>query len=237
MGGRGKKSSNARRINGDQTNVARRRPFHQYPSWYCSTREMARQQFISSLFVASVAVVSLAACTINVNMPGSAPPSEATSSSVASYDHRDLMFAEMMIPHHEQAVEMSELALENSTNDSVRDLALRIIAGQDPEIEQMQAWLDSSGGAGGHHGGHGMSHMEDMGGMASEAELALLATLQSPEFDALFLELMIDHHEGALDMVRMIRNSTNDEVRALAEEITRVQREEIAEMRSLLDGL
>ena len=82
-----------------------------------------------------------------------------------------------------------------------------------------------------------MGNMDNMGGMASEAELELLRTLSSPEFDGLFLELMIEHHEGALDMVRMIRNSGNDEVRALAEEITRVQREEIAEMRDLLERL
>ena len=198
---------------------------------------MTRQRFIRSLVATTVGVVSLSACTINVNMPGSSSPPEPTTSSVTAYDHRDLMFAEMMIPHHEQALEMSELALQNSTDESVRDLAQRIIAGQDPEIDQMQAWLDASGGAGGHHGGHGMGNMDNMGGMASEAELELLGTLSSPEFDALFLELMIEHHEGALDMVRMITNSGNDEVRALAEEITRVQREEIAEMRDLLERL
>ena len=198
---------------------------------------MARQLLFRSLLVATVAVVTLSACTINVNMPGSSSPSEPTTASVGAFDHRDLMFAEMMIPHHEQALEMSALALENSTNESVRDLAQRIIAGQNPEIEQMQSWLDASGGAGGHHGGGGMGNMDTMGGMASEAELALLATFSSPDFDILFLELMIDHHEGALDMVRMIRNSSNDEVRALAEEITRIQREEIAEMRDLLERL
>ena len=198
---------------------------------------MARQLLFRSLLVATVAVVTLSACTINVNMPGSSSPSEPTTASVGAFDHRDLMFAEMMIPHHEQALEMSALALENSTNESVRDLAQRIIAGQNPEIEQMQSWLDASGGAGGHHGGGGMGNMDTMGGMASEAELALLATFSSPDFDVLFLELMIDHHEGALDMVRMIRNSSNDEVRALAEEITRIQREEIAEMRDLLERL
>jgi uncharacterized protein (DUF305 family) len=198
---------------------------------------MARQRLIRSLVAATVAVVTLSACTINVNMPGSSSPSEPTTSFVGAFDHRDLMFAEMMIPHHEQALEMSELVLENSTNESVRDLAQRIISGQNPEINQMQAWLDANGGAGGHHVGHGMGNMDTMGGMASEAELALLATLSSPDFDVLFLELMIDHHEGAIDMVRMIRNSSNDEVRALAEQITRVQREEIAEMRELLDRL
>lgn len=155
------------------------------------------------------------------------------------------MFAQMMIPHHEQALEMSVLALANSTNTSVRALAQRIYDGQGPEIEQMRSWLDSSPNRG------GMSHqMPDgtmmdnhmmgssaMAGMATTEDLAELASLNSPEFDDLFLQLMIDHHEGALAMVKMIENSSNQEVAALGRDIAAVQRAEIEEMTALLQAL
>jgi uncharacterized protein (DUF305 family) len=176
------------------------------------------------------------ACTINVNLPGTASQENSPAGSSRVFSHQDLMFAEMMIPHHEQAVEMSDLALQISTSNEVRDLATRIKAGQVPEIDQMQAWLDVSGGAGMHHGGQG-GMMDSMGGMATEAELVELASLVSPDFDRTFLQLMIEHHEGALDMVQMISNSTNDEVAALADDIVAVQSAEISEMRELLSRL
>jgi uncharacterized protein (DUF305 family) len=152
------------------------------------------------------------------------------------------MFAQMMIPHHEQALEMSVLALEQSTNASILDLAQRIFDGHGPEIKQMRGWLDSSPNMGGmsHQMPDGAmmdNHMmgsNSMAGMASTEDLAELASLTSPEFDRFFLRLMIDHHDGALAMVRMIENSPNDEVRALAGEIDKVQRAEIAEMTAYL---
>jgi uncharacterized protein (DUF305 family) len=186
---------------------------------------------------------SLGASTINI---GTGPTSQPTSTPQSSeYSQQDLMFAQMMIPHHEQALEMSVLALANSTNVDLRDLAQRIYDGQAPEIEQMRGWLDSSPNRGGmsHRMPDGTmmdNHMmgsDNMAGMASEEELAELKSLSSPEFDDLFLRLMIDHHEGALAMVRMIENSSNEEVRALAQEITVTQRAEIEEMNTLLATL
>jgi uncharacterized protein (DUF305 family) len=159
------------------------------------------------------------------------------SQSASSYTHQDLMFAEMMIPHHEQAVVMSDMALATSANPQVVDLAQRIKDGQGPEIDQMQGWLDAGGGAGQHHGGQAGMMGQDMGGMASDEDLRTLAGRSSPEFDRLFLELMIDHHEGAIIMVRMISNSSHQEVATLAKDIIDVQRAEIAEMRALLEGL
>ncbi len=141
----------------------------------------------------------------------------------------ETMFATMMIPHHQQAIEMSELALANSSNDDVRKLAQQIIDAQAAEIEQMQAWIDGHG----HevHGDHGMA------GMASEEELATLKTLQSPEFDELFLNLMIVHHEGALDMVSMLDGTDKAEAKELAQHIEEVQKAEIALMKQLLQEL
>ena len=162
-------------------------------------------------------------------------PQSDAGSSETSFSAGELMFAQMMIPHHQQAVEMSDLAMANSTNPEILSLAATIKAGQAPEIEQMQGWLDQTPSIRNpgsmDHGGM------MMGGMATAAQMAELAALRSPQFDDLFLRLMIDHHEGALDMVSMIQGSTNPEVRALAADITRVQKEEIAAMHALLRAL
>lgn len=152
-------------------------------------------------------------------------------------DQKDLMFAVMMIPHHEQAVEMSELSLGISDSSELTDLANQIIAGQTPEIELMQGWLDESEQfsemPGIMESMPGMNGM--MGGMATEEEMEDLAELSSPEFEQMFLELMIDHHEGALDMVQMIIDSDNPEVKALADDIVRVQTAEIEQMQRMLE--
>jgi uncharacterized protein (DUF305 family) len=196
-----------------------------------------------SVVLMVAAVFALSSCSLTFKLGPQGAPGGATDSSARSgeFTQNELMFASMMIPHHEQAVEMSELALQRSTDERVLDLANRIAAGQEPEIVIMQAWLDASGdsdwdghmgGAGGNHMGHG-----GMGGMASASELRQLATLDSPEFDALFLELMIEHHDGAIDMVRMISGSKHPEVSALASDIVRVQQEEIAEMENILGSI
>jgi uncharacterized protein (DUF305 family) len=167
---------------------------------------------------------------------------------VGDFTTQELMFAYMMIPHHEQAVDMSDLVLAQSTHPEIRAVALAIKAGQGPEITQMKRWLDSSPSitAPGREPGymdHGDMEHGDMGnamamsGMASPEQMAELARAVSPHADELFLTLMIDHHEGALLMVSMIRDSSNPEVRTLATDITRVQSEEIATMRLLLQEL
>lgn len=170
-------------------------------------------------------------CTINIGVP------EARSSEQGAsvYSANDVMFAQMMMPHHQQAIELSDLALEISESEQVRDLATRIKAGQGPEIEQMSQWLEESGSSSMMEGHDMASH--GMSGMVSDDDFDTLAGLASPDFDVLFLELMIDHHEGALDMVSMIENSANAEAQALAEAITTVQKAEIAEMEDLLAAL
>lgn len=141
----------------------------------------------------------------------------------------EAMFAEMMIPHHQQAIVMSEIALARSDNPEVRELANKIISAQSQEITLMESWVDQMNH--GSHGGHSMS------GMATEEELAQLDSLSSPEFDELFLKLMIAHHEGALDMVQMLDGTTNPDAKKLAEDIVRVQQEEIDLMKQLLQQL
>jgi uncharacterized protein (DUF305 family) len=107
-------------------------------------------------------------------------------------------------------------------------LAEAILGEQDLEMEQMGRWLKEAGAPA------DMGHEMDMGGMLSEAEMRALAAASGAEFDRLFLEGMILHHQGAIEMTSMIERSDNQEVRLLAESIVRSQTEQIELMQELL---
>lgn len=145
----------------------------------------------------------------------------------------EYMFAEMMIPHHQQAVDMSEMALVTSKNAKILDLAKRIKDAQSAEIIQMQSWLgsDDSNQMMGDHMGH------NMGGMMSEEDMATLKSSTGTTFDRLFLEGMIIHHEGALQMATMINDTNNQEVNSFGLNVVKVQTAEIAEMKEILASL
>ena len=141
------------------------------------------------------------------------------------FSAEDLKFAEEMIPHHEQAVLMSDIALTNSTSDEVLALARDIKAAQAPEIEQMSAWK-------GVRPNTHMGHMMD--GMLSDEHIQKLRDSKGTEFDRLFLEGMIMHHEGAIKMAQKVTGSKNKEVATLATAIIEAQEKEIAFMKELI---
>lgn len=151
-----------------------------------------------------------------------------SASDSDEFNSNEIMFAQMMIPHHQQAVEMSELAFTNSTDPEILALAHQIHDAQAPEIEQMKSWLTSSGA------GMVMDHDMPMSGMLDDSEISTLTAAKGRAFDRLFLKGMIGHHEGALDMVSMIENSTNAEVKTLAENIVSSQSAEILLMKEYL---
>lgn len=156
----------------------------------------------------------------------------------AEFGDADVLFAQSMIPHHEQAIEMADMALDPTVGASaaVLDLAGRIKGAQDPEIELMTGWLtawgmplqmDTSDG-------HDMSSMD---GMMSAEEMDALAGSTGAEFDRLWLEMMVRHHEGAIEMADDVKaDSSNAEVIALADAIIAGQQAEIDEMKALLDA-
>ncbi len=155
----------------------------------------------------------------------------------------DVMFTQEMIPHHEQAVEMSDLALDPARGASpeVQDLARRIKAAQSAEIKDMESWLGEWGadtGDGGHmgEGGHGGGHMSESGmGMLSGDQMTALRDATGEAFDRLWLQGMIVHHEGALMMASHIGERGEDaRVGTLSETIKQSQTAEIDEMRKLL---
>lgn len=143
----------------------------------------------------------------------------------SEFSSEDINFAEMMIPHHEQAIVMSEIALTNSSSEEILALAQEIKDAQSPEIELMKSW--TSVGSSAH-----MGHMMD--GMLSESQIQQLRDSEGATFDRLFLEGMIAHHEGAITMAQKVTGSKNREVAALAAAIIEAQEKEIAFMKELV---
>ena len=148
----------------------------------------------------------------------------ATQSN-SEYSSDDIMFAEMMIPHHEQAIEMSEIALLNTSNPEVLQIAQEIKDAQSPEIELMRSWAGVNVSL---HAGHMME------GMLSKGELSDLREATGRDFDVLFLQGMIKHHEGAIAIAQDVATSKNKDVANLSASISAAQVLEIATMKELL---
>lgn len=181
----------------------------------------------------ALAILGLtAACGGSNDSGGSASPSGSDDHNAA-----DISFAQGMIPHHEQAVEMAEMALEKAESDDVKDLATRIKAAQTPEIKKMKGWLedwdasvDSGGGMGGMGGKGGLSE-----GMMSGSEMKKLDAAAGSEFDEMFLTSMLAHHKGAVAMAKVeLAKGKFPDAKKLAQNIVDTQEEEITEIESLL---
>jgi len=165
--------------------------------------------------------------------------SAPTDSVSAEFNSADETFAMEMIAHHEQAIEMSDMLLAKEGVDArVVELAEAIKAAQDPEIDQMLGFLDAWGleMPEDMNGMEGMDHSG--GGMMSDDDMAALGQASGPEASSLFLEQMIQHHQGAIDMAQQqIENGQNPQALELAQKIVDDQTAEIAEMQDLLAQL
>lgn len=185
--------------------------------------------------VALAGAVSLAGCTINVGSSGSNGMMDGgmmgNNVSSSGFSGTDIMFAQMMIPHHQQAVDMSTLAETRTTNPEILALAKQIKDAQAPEIKQMTAWIESSGSS------MDMGHDMGMGGMLTDEQMTALENAQGAAFDKLYLEGMIGHHQGALQMAKMIEKSDNAEAKELAANIIKSQSAEIDKMKQMLAGM
>jgi uncharacterized protein (DUF305 family) len=146
----------------------------------------------------------------------------------SGFSGADIMFAQMMIPHHQQAVLMSNLAIKTSTNNDVLALAQEIKAAQQPEITQMKGWITKAGAS------LDMGHQMGMGGMLTDDEIATLTAAKGSEFDRLFLQGMIAHHQGAIHMAQMVIDSNNAEAAKLGKDIIDSQTKQITYMQKLL---
>jgi uncharacterized protein (DUF305 family) len=159
-------------------------------------------------------------------------PSSAPASS--GHNSQDVMFAQMMIPHHQQALVMAEQAATKASSPQVKKLAAQIEQAQEPEIQKMTGWLKTWGQAvptGGTDMGHG-------DGMMSEQDMKKLGTLSGKEFDEAFLQMMIKHHQGAITMAKTEQASgSSADAKALADSIVTSQSAEITTMQHLLDQM
>ncbi|MEU0061452.1 DUF305 domain-containing protein [Streptomyces sp. NPDC006334] len=146
----------------------------------------------------------------------------------------DVSFAQMMIVHHAQALEMTALAPKQAESAKVKSLAARITAAQGPEIAAMKSWLGKYGKAEAGEGGSAHHHGA-MPGMATEAQMQQLRAADGKAFDKLFLALMITHHEGALTMAVDVKAQGNNiRIEEMADDVVAEQTSEISRMRTML---
>lgn len=191
-----------------------------------------------------MATLLFTGCAQNDSSDGKGDPGQSSSatsspSTSSAFNDTDEMFVTMMIPHHEQAIEMSDMILGKDGIDAqVVDLAQQIKDAQGPEIATMQGWLkdwgvDASGSSmeGMDHGDGGDSG----GGMMSEESMTELESATGAEATRLFLEGMIEHHNGAIEMAQpVIEGGKNADVVELAEQVIDGQSAEITTMKDIL---
>ena len=186
--------------------------------------------------------VVLTACGGGTDRPTGSADAPATSAPATGADAADaanVTFAQQMTAHHQQALEMAELAAERAGSAAVRGLADRISTAQRAEIETMTGWLEDWGAEapmpGSGHGGHDMGDMP--GGMSAE-EMDRLGGLTGTAFDREWLAMMIRHHQGAVEMAETERAEGADpDAVTLAGQVVTDQTAEVAEMQELLGSL
>ena len=188
------------------------------------------KRLCSSTVLALVAAFALTGC-------GS---SDSGGDGGGDFNDADVTFAQSMIPHHEQAVDMAKMAQMHASSPEVKRLADKVEAAQGPEISTMKGWLkdwgkDESGGSmGGMDHGSEDSGMDDMPGMMSDGDMAELDKATGPQFDQMFLTMMIEHHTGAIEMAKTEQSEgKNADAKALAKKIEAAQTAEIADMKKL----
>ncbi len=170
--------------------------------------------------------------------PAATVAEAADAGATTDFNEADVTFAQNMIPHHEQAVEMATIALDpaREASDAVKDLATRVQGAQDPEIQLMTGWL-AAWGQDRAHSMDGMDHssMDGMEGMMSADDMEALERATGAEFDKMWMTMMIEHHRGAIAMANtQASDGQNADAKELAARIVSAQEAEIAEMERLL---
>ncbi|MFE2634706.1 DUF305 domain-containing protein [Streptomyces scopuliridis] len=186
----------------------------------------------------TTAALTLAACGGDNGSPSSAASTSASapaSAAGSAHNAADVSFAQGMIPHHRQAVEMAGLAATRASSAEVKKLAAEIKKAQDPEIKTLSGWLTSwdaqvpSQGSMDHTG-------HSMPGMMGDSDMSTLEKASGPAFDTAFLKLMVKHHEGAVEMARTEKSDGADQsAKDMADAIITSQSAEITRMNTLLD--
>jgi uncharacterized protein (DUF305 family) len=182
--------------------------------------------------IALAAALMLTGCATDDTgtTPEASSSASAEDTATAPINDADEMFVQMMRPHHEQAIEMSDMILaKTGISDEITALATEIKAAQVPEIEQLSAWADEWG----IEEMSGMDH--SMNGMMSDSDMQKLDAAEGTEAEQLFLTQMIEHHTGAIEMAQTeIDDGENPDATGMAEGIVTTQEDEISRMRALV---
>ncbi|MDT5331332.1 MAG: hypothetical protein QOF31_2629 [Mycobacterium sp.] len=168
----------------------------------------------------------------------SATASPTAPAAAEAHNDADVMFAQQMIPHHTQAIEMSDTLLAKQGIDPrVTELANQIKAAQGPEIQQMQGWMTQWGTPSmPPMSGHG--DMPGMSGIMSEQDMTALKDAQGVDAGKLFLTQMITHHKGAITMAQSeIKDGRYPPAVEMARAIVTTQQQEIDTMNGILGSL
>jgi uncharacterized protein (DUF305 family) len=203
------------------------------------TRSLTRRTALAA--AAAVAALVLAACGGNDNT-GGADTSPGTAASVSApagkHNQADVTFAQGMIPHHRQAIAMADMAETRASSSDVKSLASQIKKAQDPEIKTMSGWLRAWGETV-PEGMDGMDHGDasSMPGMMSDQRMDDMRGASGKAFDTMFLTMMIQHHEGAVEMAETEKKQgAYGPAKELADDIVTAQTAEITQMRKMLDA-
>ncbi|NBM20720.1 DUF305 domain-containing protein, partial [Streptomyces sp. GC420] len=203
-----------------------------------NTRSLARRAALAA--AVAVSALSLAACGgESGNSSDAAPTVSAEADGQGRHNEADVAFAQGMIPHHRQAVAMSRMAAGHTSSSEVEELARKIEKAQDPEIDTMSGWLGAwgervpEGMDGMDEEAHGMDHGDasSMPGMMDDRQMDELDGASGKAFDTMFLTMMIQHHEGAVEMAKTEkRQGSYGPAKSLADDIIEAQTAEITQM-------
>ena len=194
----------------------------------------ASTRIVAGIAALATAVVVSSCSKTEDHSTHAASTTTTTSEQVAAHNAHDVMFAQMMIPHHQQAVDLAALVPDRSTNPAVVKLAATISGEQQPEITAMKALLVQWD-----VGPDASADQSDMtmAGMVDDATMAKLKTLKGADFDTLWLQSMISHHQGAIEMAGgEVAGGQNADMISMAQKIVTAQQAEIDQMKQMLGG-
>ena len=195
--------------------------------------------------IAAAALMLAAGCgspqaTSPTSQAPAAPAPASSQPAEAGHNDADIAFAQQMIPHHAQAIAMAEMATTHATSPKVRELADNIKQAQQPEIDQMTGWLQTWGAEVPSTNPNDMGDMDHasggaMPGMMSPEQMNQMNQAGGAQFDRMFLEMMIEHHKGAIEMAQTeLNDGEYSEAKQLAQKIITDQQAEITQMQTLL---
>ncbi|KNY07358.1 DUF305 domain-containing protein [Microbacterium sp. GCS4] len=196
-----------------------------------------KNRAVATTAITLAAMLALTGCagpTSGGGMPGMNHGSSSSAPASADANDADIMFAGMMKEHHAQAIDMSDILLsKEGVDERVVALAEEIKAAQAPEIQKMEQWLEEWGAD-----TSGMEGMEHGDGMMSDEDMQALEEASGADAGRLFLQQMIQHHDGAVEMAqKQIDDGRNGDAIALAGAIIDAQTREIARMEEILASL